>query len=97
MSYSKTQCGRCGGRGLLTYSFQPDRTCDECCGAGIASLGNNVKPHTQIIHFRNGDKRTISDIVSVWENECVHLLTLDGVEWVINKNNVLCMERKILK
>ncbi|MCK9369535.1 hypothetical protein M0R04_06480 [Candidatus Dojkabacteria bacterium] len=51
-----------------------------------------VKPRTQIIHFVGGVKRTISDIIAVKENEMVHLTTLSGTEWIINKNNVLMVE-----
>ena len=51
-----------------------------------------VHPHCQIIHFVGGNKRTITDIVRIWENEMTHLITLNGTEWVINKNNVLCTE-----
>lgn len=52
-----------------------------------------VKPHDQIIHFIGGYKRTIKDVIRVWENEWTHIITLDGKEWIINKNNVLCVER----
>jgi hypothetical protein len=57
-------------------------------------LPENVKPHTQIIHFIGGYKRTIQNVVSVWENEYTHILTGNGVEWIINKRNVLCVEKK---
>jgi hypothetical protein len=50
-------------------------------------------PSTQIIHFIGGIKRTIPDVVYVWENEMTHILTLEGTEWIINKNNVLCVEK----
>ena len=49
--------------------------------------------HSQIIHFVGGQKRYITGITRIWENEMTHLLTLDGTEWIINKNNVLCVER----
>lgn len=54
---------------------------------------NGVTPHDQIIHFRGGVKRHIRNVVYVWENEMTHLITMDGTEWLINKNNVLCVER----
>lgn len=46
----------------------------------------------QIIHFVGGIKRTIDHVVYVYENEMCHIQTLDGTEWVINKNNVLAVE-----
>lgn len=52
-----------------------------------------VSPHSQIIHFKGGYKRTIYNVIRVWENEWTHIVTLEGKEWIINKNNVLCVER----
>ena len=93
MGFSNTRCKMCLGAGIIHDSFQPSRPCQYCKSAGVSPLGLNSNPHTQIIHFVGGIKRTISNIVAVWENECVHLMTGDGVEWVINKSNVLCAER----
>jgi hypothetical protein len=56
-----------------------------------------VKPHRQIIHFIGGQKRTIENVIYVWENEMTHLITLNGIEWIINKNNVLCVEKVYAK
>jgi len=39
-------------------------------------------PCIHIIHFINGYKRTIPNVICVWENEAVHLLTLEGGEWI---------------
>lgn len=47
---------------------------------------------TQIIHFVGGIKRTIPNIIKVYENEMCHILTAEGIEWIINKNNVLAVE-----
>ena len=47
---------------------------------------------TQIIHFVGGVKRTIPNIINVYENEMCHILTAEGIEWVINKQNVLAVE-----
>lgn len=47
---------------------------------------------TQIIHFVGGIKRTIPNIIEVYENEMTHILTVEGIEWIINKNNVLAVE-----
>jgi hypothetical protein len=49
--------------------------------------------HTQILHFVGGIKRTIPNIIKVYENEMCHILTADGVEWIINKNNLLAVEK----
>ena len=51
------------------------------------------KPHTQIVHFIGGYKRTIFNVKYVWENEMVHIIDGKGIEWVINKDNVLCIEK----
>ena len=51
-----------------------------------------VKLQTQIIHFVNGYKRTIKNVVCVWENEMTHILTKEGTEWIINKEKVLAVE-----
>jgi hypothetical protein len=48
---------------------------------------------TQILHFKGGLKRTIRHIVDIWENEMVHLVTANGTEWIINKSNVLMVEK----
>lgn len=52
-----------------------------------------VEKHRQIIHFVGGEKRTIENIVFIWENEMTHILVDNGTEWIINKKNVLCVER----
>ena len=52
-----------------------------------------VPSHTQIIHFKDGFKRTIHNIIEIWENEMVHMKTKEGVEWIINKDNVLAVEK----
>ena len=49
--------------------------------------------HNQIIHFVGGQKRYIRNVIYIWENEMTHILTLEGTEWIINKNNVLCVEK----
>ena len=54
----------------------------------------------QIIHFKGGYKRTIYNVEYIWENEMTHIVTADGIEWLINKDNVLCVEvirRKYVK
>lgn len=54
---------------------------------------NEKAVHDQIIHFVGGHKRTIRNVIDVWENEMTHILTIEGKEWIINKSNVLCVER----
>ena len=46
----------------------------------------------QIIHFINGDKRTLFDVVGVKDNEFTHLKLKDGRKILINKDNVLMIE-----
>lgn len=50
-------------------------------------------PHTQIIHFVGGTKRTIRNVIGLWENEMCHIVTIEGTEWIINKSNVLAIEK----
>ena len=49
--------------------------------------------HDQIIHFINGSKRLIQGVVYIWENEMTHIVDYLGVEYIINKSNVLMVER----
>lgn len=50
-----------------------------------------MKTH-QIIHFSNGEKRTIFNVVGVKDNEFTHLKLEDGRKVLINKSNVLMIE-----
>ena len=59
----------------------------------MSNKNKQYPPHRQIIHFVGGVKRTIDNVVYIWENEMTHLLDAEGREWIINKNNVLCVER----
>lgn len=52
----------------------------------------NKRPHTQIIHFVEGHKRTLHNVVEVWQNTWTHILLQNGVEWIINPDNVLAIE-----
>ena len=49
--------------------------------------------HDQIVHFIGGTKRYIQGVTFVWENEMVHVVDYLGVEYIINKANVLFVER----
>jgi len=49
--------------------------------------------HHQIIHFMGGEKLLIQNVEYIWEKEMVHIVDKLGVEYVINKNNVLYYER----
>ncbi len=51
-----------------------------------------TKKHNQIIHFRDGNKRTLNNIVKVWQNTWTHILLENGNEWIVNPNNVLAIE-----
>lgn len=46
----------------------------------------------QIIHFINGEKRTLFDVVGVKDNEFTHLKLADGRKVLVNKSNVLMIE-----
>lgn len=50
-----------------------------------------MKTH-QIIHFTNGEKRTLFGVVGVKDNEFCHLKLADGRKVLINKENVLMIE-----
>lgn len=50
-----------------------------------------MKTH-QIIHFINGEKRTLFNVVGVKDNEFTHLKLEDGRKILINKDNVLMIE-----
>lgn len=54
---------------------------------------NGAGSHHQIIHFVGGVKRLIQNVTFIWENEMVHIVDVNGVEYVVNKNNVLFYER----
>ena len=54
---------------------------------------NGVGTHDQIIHFINGSKRLIQGVMFIWENEMVHIVDYLGVEYIVNKPNVLFIER----
>lgn len=51
--------------------------------------------HDQIIHFIDGHKRYIKGVKWVWENEMLHLITENDNEFIINKTNVLFVQRHI--
>lgn len=73
----------------MFVSFQPPQRCPKCNGAGRPT---SSPVHTRIIHFVGGEKRTIQKVVSVWENQFVHIMTANGIEWIINRDKVLCVE-----
>ena len=58
----------------------------------MKSITEEGEIFNQVIHFIGGYKRTIYNVEFVWENEMTHLVTADGIEWIINKQNVLCVE-----
>lgn len=50
-----------------------------------------MKTH-QIIHFINGEKRSLFNVVGVKDNEFTHLKLEDGRKILVNKDNVLMIE-----
>jgi hypothetical protein len=54
---------------------------------------NGVGTHDQIIHFINGEKRVIQGVSFIWENRDVHIVDYLGVEYIVNRDNVLFVER----
>jgi len=59
----------------------------------LSRKSNGVGRHDQIIHFINGSKRLIQGVVCIWENEMTHIVDYLGVEYIVNKSNVLMVER----
>ena len=49
--------------------------------------------HDQILHFINGDKRLIQGVKFVWENQMIHIVDYLGIEYIVNKDNLLFTER----
>ena len=60
-------------------------------------MQNKYIGHRQIIHFIDGNKRVIENVIYIWENEMTHIVTFSGTEWIINKKNVLCVEKPKIK
>ena len=48
-----------------------------------------MKKHTQIIKFTDGSKKTIKGVIEITEGDLTKLTTDKGVEYLINKDNVL--------
>ena len=87
----------CGGTGVIHVSFGPDRPCPCTFKNSKVRIENNQNTQTQIINFVGGIKRTIHGVVSVWENEMTHIRRITGVEWIIRRENVLCIEKKLIE
>ena len=51
--------------------------------------------HDQIIHFVDGHKRYIKGVKYIWENEMLHIITENEIEFIINKANVLFVQRRL--
>uniref|UniRef100_A0A6M3IGB5 Uncharacterized protein n=1 Tax=viral metagenome TaxID=1070528 RepID=A0A6M3IGB5_9ZZZZ len=51
--------------------------------------------HDQVIHFVDGHKRYIKGVKYIWENEMLHLVTENENEFIINKDNVLFVQRRL--
>ena len=50
------------------------------------------RKHNQIIHFRDGYKRTINNVIKVWQQGWTHVIQENGIEWIVNDENVDCIE-----
>lgn len=50
------------------------------------------RKHNQIIHFKGGIKRTLFNVVKLWQNTWTHILMEDGREFIVNPDNVLMIE-----
>ena len=55
----------------------------------------NVAEHTQILHFKDGSKKTILGIVRIDEGELLTLTTRSNREFLINKEDIKFTERFI--
>ncbi len=51
--------------------------------------------YDQIIHFVDGHKRYIKGVKWIWENEMLHLITENGTEFILNKDKVLFVQRRL--
>ncbi len=54
--------------------------------------GKNCKKHNQIIHFDNCTKATYLNIIRVWQDTLVHIVTEEGKEYLVNPKRVLSTE-----
>lgn len=52
----------------------------------------STKKHNQIIHFDNGTKATLLNIVKIWADTMVHMVLENGREYLINPERVLYSE-----
>lgn len=48
--------------------------------------------HTQIVHYDNGAKLTLTDVICVWQDSLVHLVSENGRHYLINPSRVLHTE-----
>ena len=48
--------------------------------------------HTQIVHYDNGSKLTLTDIVCVWQDTLVHMISENGRHYMVNPHRVLHTE-----
>lgn len=55
----------------------------------IFMLVNDDKPHTEEIHFIDGSRQTIKQVVFSEQGQWWHKKTVDGRYYIINPKNVL--------
>ena len=94
-------CPVCRGKKEIFYSSccLPKIQPCPCCATSKKSAPQDPSipsrqyvGHTQIVHYINGKKQSIFNVQKHWENDMVHVLDGTGKEWIINKQNVLCVE-----
>lgn len=52
------------------------------------------RKHDQVIHFKGKVKRTLFNVVKVYEDAWTHIILEDGREFIVNPENVLFVEVK---
>jgi len=52
-----------------------------------------MKRHRHIIQFKDGRKKTFHDIVDIKEGEKVHLIDMNGKEYIVNRDLVEWSEK----
>ena len=54
--------------------------------------GKNCKKHNQIVHFDNRTKGTYLNVIRVWQDTLIHIITENGKEFLVNPERVLTTE-----
>ena len=59
--------------------------------SSIEGRGFTMRSH-QVLHFKNGEKRTLFNVVGVKDGEFTHLKLADGRKVLVNRRNLLMIE-----